>query len=338
VTPSVASKYIVMTVFEYAYTGGPIAYDVGGSVQQGSTKNPPGVTLSVTGNDLVIQIAYPKSGTISAITGSYTTPFQTPNGTGFAGWINTPYANNVANYPNAVPTWTNSSNVAYAISSLSFRESVHVIQFAANYALPTQSYALSVSSTGTCNLLVLGAYTAAPGTGVNSVTDGTNNFIHAIGTESSASTPGFYNDFWYLPCSTSGKTTITITGNASGSQVGGFFWEVAGLSNPVVDFQGAIQNAVQSGGVATGAPAVTTSIAEFIAATDQTSFHANGPSTGNAFLSLGGGDGVGNAGIALIPPGAGTYTPAFADTGSTFATSTIAFKSRLWIKHRVSSY
>jgi hypothetical protein len=188
---------------------------------------------------------------------------------------------------------------------------------------------VTVTSTGAGNLLVVGTSNAGART-VTGVSDGTNAFTQATGAAgTSTGTGSGYSDIWYLLSSSAGKTTITVTwSGAAGTFFKDiFFWEVNGLISPIFGSGNHINQGTQSGGTATGASVTTVLSQGFAVGVDSTNgaVSAN-PASGNAFTSGGNINATSdNAGCSLIVAAAGTYNPAWTDSGTVFASSTAVF-------------
>lgn len=214
---------------------------------------------------------------------------------------------------------TNASPTAVLyIPSLEAVNTLTVVQHAVNYTSgSSSSTSVTVSSTGSGHLLVAMLYSVGTATGV---TDGTNSFTHFSGTF----IPD--GDVWYLPSSSSGKTSITV--NFSGSVAGTEMevWEVSGFVTPQPDVSNGATGLTQSGGFAIGEPVTTTSTEGFVAAVDISNDSVTGPAPGNNFTAGGDQDANGNAFISLISRAIGTYTPVWTDNGTSFVSFTAAFK------------
>jgi hypothetical protein len=93
------------------------------------------------------------------------------------------------------------------------------------------SLTVSVSATGSANLLVVAAANNGTRT-VTSISDGTSNFTKI--NASASCTGSSCLEFWYLPKSNGGKTSVTITysGAAGTFTKTGLFWEASGYLNP----------------------------------------------------------------------------------------------------------
>jgi hypothetical protein len=187
----------------------------------------------------------------------------------------------------------------------------------------------TVTSTGAGNLLVVGLGSNAART-IVSVSDGTNSFTQATGTQAVNTNNNDNIDIWYLLSSSSGKTTITVTwsGAAGTFQKEIWFWEVSGLTSPTFLTGSHISSAVGTGNVNTGTSFTTTAPQGFsvgVYLTNSGNVTSN-PAPGNPYGA--GGVVLSDAACSLIWSGAGTYTPAWTDAGtSNFCASTVAFIS-----------
>lgn len=180
-------------------------------------------------------------------------------------------------------------------------------------------------ATGSGNLLVVGEMNDDSML-VSGVSDGTNNFTQIPNVQAVDNV--MYTDMWYLPLSTAGKTTITVTFSGTVNDFATMeVWEVSGFASPAVDVSMALSNGVQSGGFATGPVVTTTTTKEFIAALDQSSATVSqNPKTGNEFTSGGDIDTGNNGYCSLITTVAGAHQPAWKDNGASFESSVAAFR------------
>lgn len=112
-TPDVAVEFC-----EYSTTAGPPLLDVIGTVGSCSGNACSGLALTLTGtNDVITQTITNGSATISAISGTYTNPFDTyKTGNGALGG-----AINIAS--GAAPTWTVGGTGGGDIAAIAFKES-----------------------------------------------------------------------------------------------------------------------------------------------------------------------------------------------------------------------
>jgi len=190
-----------------------------------------------------------------------------------------------------------------------------VVQHHVNYQAGVTSLPVTMSSTGTGNLLI--ALVNSSGT-TTSVTDSNGNSF-----SSCAGAPYYGSGFaFYLPRSTSGATTIT----AHNSTTGGTemeVWEVNGFLNPACDTSAFVSGGAQSGGVATGASVTTATAVEFIVAFDKSNGSATGTTGAFTFDDQ---DGNGNGFAHVVTSAIGASTPSFLDGGSSFSEVTVAFK------------
>jgi hypothetical protein len=209
----------------------------------------------------------------------------------------------------------------------------------ANNGIASTTLLITVTSTGTGNLLVAHglSFDGTTPHNISGVSDGTNNFTQfpsAAIVGSGANFTGIDSDWWYLPASSSGKTTITITWSGSVTFREGEVWEVSGFTTPATD---GTANNTSAGGTASGTDATgptlnTTGNPEFVAAAIGVgnSVSAN-PKAGNEFTAGGNDPGSGTAGDAwcsLITTTTGNHTPVWSVTtsGDVFITSMVGFK------------
>lgn len=211
---------------------------------------------------------------------------------------------------------------------------VSVVQHKTNKnGAASTTLAITVTATGASNLLVVhGLSSDAVQQNVSGVSDGTTAFTQfpsaaVIGTGVNFNTVD--TDWWYLPISSAGKTTITITWAGSVGFREGWVAEVSGFISPIPD--GTANNgtagATASGTDATGPTLSTTGNPEFVAAAIGVgnTVSAN-PKAGNEFTA--GGDNTGDAWCSLITTVTGNHTPAWSVTtsGDVFITSMVGFK------------
>jgi hypothetical protein len=193
--------------------------------------------------------------------------------------------------------------------------------------------AITVNSTAAGNLLVVltAAYIHADAPHVvSSVGDGTNNFLHVTGADSS-NVNGGRTDAFYWPSSDAGKTTITVvfgTVGALGYYKSGWVWEVSGIASPVVDAANSGSSAADNV-TRTGVAVTTGATAGFAAGAAVCHNCTVNPKSGNEFSA--GGDidsNTGNAGCSLIYSTAASHQPAWSDdTTVQYGTTTVSFKS-----------
>jgi len=208
---------------------------------------------------------------------------------------------------------------------------VTLVQHATNRnTASAATVAITVSSTGSGNLIVVGCRNDGGHT-VSGVSDGTNAFTQfaSAAIAGTGSLAGVNLDVWYLLSSTSGKTTITITYNASALyNKDGWVWEVSGMGTVSTDGVNTGHNTGSAGSVETGVSVTTTSTTGFLIGLDSPLNNVLlNPNTGNEF-SAGGDNQNGNGGVSLISTTAASHTPQW--TGDTandpFDTVTAAFK------------
>jgi hypothetical protein len=186
----------------------------------------------------------------------------------------------------------------------------------------------TINPTGTGNLLAVATGNSAS-RNVVGVSDGIHAFTQAPGAIGSDAS-GHQTDIWFLPISTAGRTSITVTfAGAPGTfNKELWFWEVAGFVNPILDVTGSVHNGAQSAGVASGASVAVTTSPEFIAAVNVTSGSVTGnPQPGNEFTAGGDVSATQDAAVSLIATGVpAAHQARWTDNGSSFASSTAAFK------------
>lgn len=205
----------------------------------------------------------------------------------------------------------------------------HTVAFSAANAT---TVAITVTATGTGRLLVVGTACNEDRT-VTGVSDGTTAFTQFTGVRGALSGISSFSDIWYLPASSNGKTTITITfsGVAGTFEKLGWFWEVSGFTTAGadvgthVDDQTATVGALENGGSVT-----TTSTTGFVVGVVVSNTGTlNNPHIGNEFTS-GGDIEVGTtfwAGCSLISSTAAAHQPAWDGVASDpFAASTASWK------------
>lgn len=118
------------------------------------------------------------------------------------------------------------------------------------------SCAVTVTSTGTGNLLVAGCFapTTTTSKGCTAVSGG-GTWVHPTGCVATSSTAIGLTDFWYSLSSTSGATTVTVTfGNANGTANEVWVEEISSTATPFTF--GAC--AVLSNQAATSSPSIPT--------------------------------------------------------------------------------
>lgn len=193
--------------------------------------------------------------------------------------------------------------------------------------------AVTVTATGNGNMLVAMMACNNKALTITGVSDGTNAFTQFPGAafNSGADTSSWMGDCWYLPTSTSGKTTITATFSGSPGVREIFVFEVSGFI--LVARDGVAVNAtVQTGsGTDDAGPALATTsikgfVVGFIVVNNSTSVN---PKAGNEFTS--GGDidvTTGDACCSLVSVLAASHQPVWTDAGSAqkYQAMTAAFR------------
>jgi|GEM_PF-3063070 hypothetical protein len=201
-----------------------------------------------------------------------------------------------------------------------------VVQLVVNADLGDASFATTIAATGSGNLIVVAITGGVGAQPVTSVTDGTNSFREYPGFYGTGST--YFTDVWYLPYSTSGKTSITVnlSSGATGHHTCVGIWEVSGFINPYPDGEGSVYD-VASGATDTGASVTTTSNSDFIASQLHSSDSYGQQSTNFTTSQASDSDGVTDS--ALITSSQGTYAPTWPDNPTnTFTSMTAAFKNQ----------
>jgi hypothetical protein len=229
--------------------------------------------------------------------------------------------------------WTTAGTApAWSITACSFTPytPLAVVQHKeANSTDTAITEAVTVTSTGTNNLLVVGAYDGGTRT-ITGVSDGTNNFTQATSAADAQSNQA--SDVWYLLKSTSGTTTITVT--YSGSVGASFekdvnFWEVSGFTNAAFDVANNLGGVGAGVGTTdTGASVTTATTNGFVVGQIGTAAAiTQNPKTGNEFTA-GGDNGNSSAGASLISITQASHTPVWLDSasGRILVSSTAAFK------------
>lgn len=223
------------------------------------------------------------------------------------------------------PDYWEGAAVSFKDDGLSY--AVQLVQSAANTTTASaNSIALTVSATGSGNLLVVAANNNGTRT-VTGVSDGTNAFTQASGAAGTNSAKN--TDIWYLLKSTAGMTTITVTfsGSSGTFTKDAWFWEVTGFHHVAFDTAGHVNSGAQSGGLASGASVTTTGGLDFIVGVDLTNFAVtSNPKLGNAFISGGYILSDNDAASSLISQSAASYQPVWTDNGTSFTSSTAAFR------------
>lgn len=108
---SAASDYIACIVLEYAWSGSTITFDTSNGGSDNYCTSCAGQALTIGGSkDVIIQVGVPLN-SLTAITGSYTTPGLF-HGAAVAGMINT--------NDGTAPTWTQDSSGLVAIMAIAF--------------------------------------------------------------------------------------------------------------------------------------------------------------------------------------------------------------------------
>jgi len=190
-----------------------------------------------------------------------------------------------------------------------------------------------LQATGSGNLMVIGIMNDV-GLSVTGVSDGTNNFKQFPNANGDDTTNGttFETDVWYLPQTTSGKNTFTVTysGNSTHFQ-SAEFWEVSGFTNPVVDTAAVVNSGTSNASQNDIGAAVTTSSTKgFVVGEVITQGNVSGgdPLAGNEFTSGGLADDGGNGYVSLISTTAASHQPQWGDNNASnlFTSSTAAFK------------
>lgn len=189
---------------------------------------------------------------------------------------------------------------------------------------------VSIPATTAGDMIVVAVGGSSSSRTVSSVTDnaigGSNTYTQVSNARHTAT--NIFADVWVsLKTANSGATVVTITYSNNVTLRDAEVWVVSGFSNATVDVVSGINNGVTSGGTSTGASVTTTTPVEFIAAfiTSSATVTAN-PKTGNEFTSGGDINGNGDAGASLITTTAGAHQPVWTDTGTAFASATVAFK------------
>lgn len=200
----------------------------------------------------------------------------------------------------------------------------------------TQS--VTMTSTGSGNLLVAFIACSDKNKTVNSVSDGTNSFTQFPSATFNSVTTNpvdWMADCWYLLSSTSGKTSITVT--FSGGVVANgvteiFCYEITGVTTPARDGTSNQSTAQTGSGTTDTGPSFTTAGASdgiaigYIVVNDAVSVN---PKAGNAFTSSGLIDGVtSDAVCSLLRPSNTSQTPVWTDAGSaqSYQSMLVAFK------------
>lgn len=202
-------------------------------------------------------------------------------------------------------------------------------------ATTNPALAVTISATGAGNLLVVAIllFNASPRRTVASVVDSNgNSFTHFTGGERQITTgpyAGVTYDIWYLPSSTAGATSVTVTASGQPITFKEFaVYEVSGFSAVATDGVVFNENKASVGTTFTGEALLTTGALGFVAAFAADVNPTQNPKTGNAFTagseSFGGGSDVA---CALNSSAAATYTPEWVGTANpNFSTFTFALK------------
>jgi hypothetical protein len=200
-----------------------------------------------------------------------------------------------------------------------------------NSGTSSNTLAVTITATGSNNLLVVVARTNSLTADVTSISDGTNNLTQATGAKAiSGGGLSSMIDTWYLLASTSGATIITATWDETTTNRRMEVWEASGWTS--VQFDGGNQLSDQTGaGTAYAGPSITTTgtvgfaVGGIIA--DMGAGTLTNPAGGNEYTA-GGDTAGGNAYCALISASAAAHTPAWTGTVSNanYATTAAAFK------------
>lgn len=192
---------------------------------------------------------------------------------------------------------------------------------------------VTVTATGNGNLLVAIAVCNDKALTVTGVSDGTNAFTQypSATFNSGADLNSWMADCWYLPTSTTGKTTVTATFSGSPTVREIFCFEVSGfilLARDVVATNATVQTG--SGTDDAGPAVVTTSVKGFIVAAVVVANSVSvNPKAGNEFVSGGDKDATtGDASCSLASVTAASHQPVWTDAGSNqkYQAMTVAFK------------
>jgi hypothetical protein len=259
-----------------------------------------------------------------------------PSGLSFSGCT-------ISGTPSASGTFTAiaadaNGTVSSASASLSITVTgpVGVTLLSTSYCQPGISWP-STSPYTACNLttaapagstIIVGFATynsAGTSSTMTGVTDSNGDTFFQVANARSTSTQsgsGYWDDFWYAPnvpaqvTSVSPKPSQTVNGNL-------FVWIVSNVNS--VNAAGAENATTGTSGTPFGAAVTTTAAATFIATLLHPDINGN-PTTVNApSISDSVVDGMGWA--HLITSSAGTYTPQWNQSATTYAGSTVAFSS-----------
>lgn len=196
-------------------------------------------------------------------------------------------------------------------------------------AVSSTTLAVTVTSTGSGNLLVLGSATPFNSVTVSSISGGcSGSWTQATGAAGSDSWFGSETDVWYCLSSSSGATTVTITYSGSSDNKTGIVWEVSGMTSPSLDDADHVNDGTAA--TITG-PTLTSTGSDMFAVgmTATASGVTEFPASGNAFSSGGARSGDWDAsGISLATTTSGSHTPVWT-TGATghWSVSAAVFKS-----------
>lgn len=187
---------------------------------------------------------------------------------------------------------------------------ITLVQNATHTCSLVTSCSVTVSSTGSGNSLIMRATGAI---NITSVSDGTSNFTKI---------PYNAGNYWFLPKSNSGKTSMTVSYNTTVSP-DLMFWEVSGFNYITPETFINQTGGSVSGGSATCNSITTLNAKDFIIAFNAGDGGATG-TTGSFTFDQEDVDGNGYA--HLITSSAGTNNAVFTNSGTTFSCFEIAFK------------
>lgn len=191
------------------------------------------------------------------------------------------------------------------------------------------THPVTVTATGSGNLIVVGICYGQTGSSISGVSDGVSSFTQFPSAAIAAPAGGPAGDLYYLASSNAGRTTITVTYNIGVADSNVHVWEVSGFSGVTTDGTAQVTGGGPSGGFAAGASLTPTSSTGFIVAIDATNGNVtSNPRPGNEFTSAGSVIN-GNAFSSLISTSAVAHRPVWTDNGSAYSSVTAAFKGTL---------
>lgn len=252
--------------------------------------------------------------------------------TGYSGGTGSFAVDNISTAPQASSIYFGTMGTSTTTCPVAPNPTTLTLQHAANAStISGTTLTVTIPATNVGDMIVVAAGGNSNSRTISSVRDnatgGSDTFTQATGARRTAT--NLFSDVWYvLKTTRSGATTVTITYSGSLSRRDAVVWVVSGFNNPAVDVVGGVNNGVPVAQTSTGASVTTTStVEEFVAAFIRTNGTVtSNPKAGNEFTSGGDITSNGSAGASLITASAGAHQPVWTNTGTAFASTTIAFK------------